>query len=116
MLPSRERQDRNNVTSKCPETQQECASSKATAMCAAFCLAKRKRGWVWDCCRRAVEAHEMMEQTSRKAASLALLPIEKLLINWNSFSCFWSASTFLNSNSYKKITFFVHNAVLYLKD
>lgn len=50
VLLSRERQDRNNITLKCLETQQECATFKAAAMCAAFCWAKRKRGWLWDCC------------------------------------------------------------------
>lgn len=69
-------------------------------------------GLLW----RAVEAHEVMDQTCRKAASLALLPLEKFLINWNSFSGFWSASMFLNSSFYKKNTFFVCSAALYLKD
>lgn len=42
---------------------------------------------------------EVMDQTCRKATPLALLPTEKFLINWNSFSGFWSAGTLLNSNS-----------------
>lgn len=44
-------------------------------------------------------AEEVMDQTCRKATQLALLPIEKFLINLNSFSGFWSPGTLLNSHS-----------------